>query len=225
MIGIISDVHANLAALEAVLARLDAMGAARIVCLGDVGGYHSQVNECCELIRQRCLLCLQGNHDAYLATGAACPRSRSANRCLDYQRGILDEDHRRWLASLLPAARIGDLDLVHGGWHDRLDEYVEPTEAYFAALDGSRFASGHTHVPCLWRSAGKVYCNPGSVGQPRDGDPRAAFAVFDGGEFSLHRVAYDVAATQAAMHAAGFEPYFYQNLSAGTRIGGKVDAR
>ncbi|WP_291993477.1 metallophosphoesterase family protein [Candidatus Accumulibacter sp. ACC003] len=226
MIGIISDIHGSHVALAAVLARLDEMAVSEIICLGDIGGYYCQVNECCEELRSRNIFSLMGNHDWYLATGETCPRSASANRCLDYQRRILAETNRSWLQSLKPRADIGALSIVHGGWNDPLDEYVVPSVEYFSCLEGRFFASGHTHVPCVWGAGDKKYCNPGSVGQPRDGDPRAAFALWDrdSGVFTLQRVRYNYVLLQTAMKQAGFEPYFYENLSRGTRIGGKVDS-
>lgn len=224
MIGIISDIHGNYVALSAVLGRLDEMGVSEVICLGDVGGYYSQINQCCEELQSRKIFSLMGNHDWYLASGEGCPRSDSANRCLDYQRAVISDANRGWLASLTPKAQIGALSIVHGGWNDPLDEYVRPSLDYFCRLDGTLFSSGHTHVPCVWKGEGITYCNPGAVGQPRDGDPRASFAIFDGSEFSLHRVDYDFTLVQAEMKRAGFDPYFYENLSLGARIGGKIDS-
>jgi diadenosine tetraphosphatase ApaH/serine/threonine PP2A family protein phosphatase len=166
---------------------------------------------------------LMGNHDWYLATGEGCPRSNSANRCLEYQKGIISDRNLAWLASLKSQASIHGLEIVHGGWNDPVDEYVTPSAEYFARLSGAYFASGHTHVQCLWNGLGKMYCNPGSVGQPRDGDPRAAFALWDGAQFTLHRIEYDIGEMQREMARAGFEPYFYENLASGARIGGKID--
>jgi len=224
MIGIISDVHGNYPALQTVLSRLDAMGVTDIICLGDIVGYYSQVNECCEILRNRSIFSLMGNHDWYLATGEACPRSNSANACLEYQRKVISTANLEWLKTLKPAADIHGMRLAHGGWHDPIDEYIQPSEQYFSTLEGSYFASGHTHVPCVWIGAGKTYCNPGSVGQPRDGDPRASFAIWNGTRFVLHRVAYDIQAAQRAMSDAGFSFYFSENLSKGTQIGGKVSS-
>lgn len=224
MIGIISDIHGNYAALSAVLAALDAAEIETILCLGDVMGYYPEVNECCSTLRQRNIHTLLGNHDWYITTGASCPRSDSANRCLDYQRRIIERDHLDWLKTLSPAAIFESLHLAHGGWRDALDEYVRPSENYFRGLEGNFFVSGHTHVPCLWRKDGMSYCNPGAVGQPRDGDPRASYALWDGRVFALHRVEYDISATQAAMRKAGFPAYFYENLNTGARIGGMVDS-
>jgi diadenosine tetraphosphatase ApaH/serine/threonine PP2A family protein phosphatase len=78
-------------------------------------------------------------------------------------------------------------------------------------------------VPCVWTNGEKTYCNPGSVGQPRDGDCRASFAICDDYAFAIHRVPYDIGATQQAMRDAGFDRYFYENLEVGARIGGKID--
>ena len=115
------------------------------------------------------------------------------------------------------------LSLVHAGWNDPLDEYMIPTEEYFFEIEGHAFASGHSHVQYKWQGSRAIYCNPGSVGQPRDGDPRAAFATWDGMRFDLHRVSYDIGQTEKSMQAAGFSEYFYANLRIGSRIGGKID--
>ena len=223
MIGIISDIHGNHVALSAVLARLDKLGVSKIICLGDVGGYYCEINECCEELQARNIFTLMGNHDWYLATGESCPRSNSVNVCLDYQREIITDANKEWLSSLTPQAQRGALNIVHGGWLDPLDEYLVPSSEYFSRFEGRLFASGHTHVPCVWKGENQTYCNPGSVGQPRDGDPKASFAILDEMNFTLHRVEYDIEKIQAKMKTAGFTPYFYENLSIGSRIGGKID--
>lgn len=222
MIGIISDIHGNLVALETVLVQLDRMGVSDIICLGDVGGYYCQVNQCCDALRSRNIFTLMGNHDWYLASGNTCPRSTSANVCLDFQRRAIDEEHLRWLASLPRMATIEGIQIVHGGWNDPIDEYVTPSAQYFSAVPGNVLASGHTHVSRLWSATGKIYCNPGSVGQPRDGDPRAAFATWDGRSFSLQRIEYDISNIQREMAKAGFDPYYSANLSKGARIAGQL---
>lgn len=222
MIGIISDIHGNYVALSTVLDELDSLGVTEIICLGDIGGYYCQINECCEELLKRNIFSIMGNHDWYLAKGEACPRSNSANDCLNYQRKVIAPDNLAWLASLPERALIHGLDIVHGGWNDPIDEYVRPTSEYFSAIPGKHFASGHTHVQHLWSNGEKTYCNPGSVGQPRDGDPRAAFATWDGGKFKLYRVGYDIGQIQREMEVAGFNPYYSENLSNGTSIGGKI---
>ena len=223
MLAIISDVHGNHAALSAVLSEIDRLGASRVICLGDTAGYYCQVNECCETLIRREIFSLLGNHDWYLTSNDGCARSRAANDCLAYQRRILKPANRAWLTSLTPKSVIGQLSIVHGGWHDPVDEYVLPSTGYFRGIDGRYFSSGHTHVPCVWTDGYKTYCNPGSVGQPRDGDCRASFATCVDHEFTIHRVAYDIGAIQQAMSDAGFSEYYYENLRIGARIGGKVD--
>lgn len=223
MIAIISDIHGNFAALSSVLTRIDEMGISDIICLGDVGGYYCEINECCEALRSRNILTLMGNHDWYLATGEKCPRSNSVNICLDYQRKILSFENLEWLKGLKPSAEINGLQIVHGGWNDPIDEYLIPSDDYFSHHNGNYFASGHTHVQIIWTGKTKAYCNPGSVGQPRDGDNRAAFATWDDSTFSLHRTPYNILDISNKMAEAGFDPYFYENLMSGTRIGGKID--
>ena len=219
MLGIISDIHGNFPALKAVLDELDRLQVSDVVSLGDIAGYYSDVNQCCEALRERNIDSVMGNHDWYLVSGNPCPRSDSANKCLEYQRSILSTENLAWLSSFPTERVVAGVRLVHGGWSDPLDEYLVPSERYFLALEGNAFSSGHTHVPGTWRWGEKQYCNPGSVGQPRDGNPKAGFALWDGSSFEIHRVSYDIAETQQRMAKAGFEGYFYQNLSLGLRIG------
>ena len=215
-IAFISDIHGNYEALKSVLASLDKMSVARIYCLGDVVGYYAQPNECCSALRERDIPCLMGNHDWYVAGGGFCPRSRSVNDCLVYQRRVLTAENVDWIRTFPVHRRVGNMQLVHGGWSDPIDEYLEPSPEYFARIDGEVFLSGHTHIQSLSKFGAKTYCNPGSVGQPRDGDPRAAFAVYDG-DFQLHRVEYDVQQVFALMKAAGFSDYYYGCLLTGAR--------
>jgi len=213
-IGFISDIHGNFEALKSVLAELDALNVGAIYCLGDVVGYYAQPNECCEALRERGVLCLMGNHDWYVAGGGFCQRSRSVNDCIQYQRRVLTAENVGWIREFPVSRRAGDMRLVHGGWSDPIDEYLKPSPAYFARIDGDVFLSGHTHIQSLDAFGSKVYCNPGSVGQPRDGDPRAAFAVYDG-EFRLLRVQYDMESVFSSMKAAGFDDYYYGCLVTG----------
>jgi putative phosphoesterase len=216
-IGLISDIHGNFEALQSVLRELDKMRITEIYCLGDVVGYYSQVNECCEELIRRNIPCLMGNHDWYMAGGGFCPRSKSVNDCLAYQRKIIKESHLNWLRSFPVQRKASNVQMVHGGWADPIDEYLrEPNEEYFSKIDGEFFISGHTHIQLLLKlQNGKVYCNPGSVGQPRDGDPRAAFAIFENNEIALCRVEYNMQKVFDLMHAAGFDDYYYGSLKTG----------
>ena len=191
-IGLISDIHGNFEALKAVLAELDRMKVSEIYCMGDVVGYYCQINECCDELKSRKIPCLMGNHDWYMASGGFCTRSKSVNDCLDYLRKVITNQNIEWLRSFPVQRIIQDIHMVHGGWADPIDEYLNPSLEYFSKIQGDVFVSGHTHLQVLHHFGDKLYCNPGSVGQPRDSDPRAAFAVYENGEISLHRVTYNI---------------------------------
>lgn len=223
MIAILSDIHGNYPALKAVLDDVDKIGCERIISLGDVAGYYCMVNECISALRARNVLSLMGNHDDYLVSGTTCPRSRSATRCIEFQRQVISPDNRNWLASSISTLEFDDVSMVHAGWKDPLDEYLHTiSETYFEGLTARNYFSGHTHVQVLATLGNKIYCNPGSVGQPRDGDPRAGYALFDCGEVILRRVDYDIDVIADEMKLVGFEPYFYENLYMGSRIGGDI---
>jgi predicted phosphodiesterase len=214
-IGFISDIHGNYEALRQVLNALDKIGTQKIFCLGDVVGYYSQVNECCNELRRRKIPCVMGNHDWYLASGVLCKRSKSVNECIKYQRRVITPENLEWVRTFPVYRRVGFLHMVHGGWENPIDEYLrEPSEGYFMNIPGEFFFSGHTHIQLHHTYKKQQYCNPGSVGQPRDFDPRAAFAVYDK-EITLHRVAYDINAVGGLMDAAGFNDYYYGGLFSG----------
>ena len=217
MIAIISDIHGNYIALQEVLKAIDGLKIKEIYCLGDVAGYYSQVNECCEALRQRDVTCIMGNHDWYMVGKSFCARSKSVNDCIRYQRTIITPENFDWLAGFPVFLRIDDLCMVHGGWTDPIDEYVKPEKAYFEKVAGKFFLSGHTHAQTLRKFDDMIYCNPGSVGQPRDKDNRAAFATFDGQNFQLHRVGYDFHKVGVLMEKAGFNSYYYECLRTGAR--------
>jgi len=218
-IGLISDIHGNYEALKSVLSELDRLGVEEIYCLGDVVGYFSEVNECCEELIARKIPCVMGNHDWYMAGGGFCPRSKSVNDCLEYQRQVIREDNVNWLRSFPVQRTLGKVHLLHGGWSDPIDEYLrEPSEDYFAKIEGEIFISGHTHMQSLFKFANnKTYCNPGSVGQPRDNDPRAAFAILNNEDITLHRVEYNMQRVFELMKAAGFDDYYYGSLKTGAK--------
>jgi hypothetical protein len=102
-----------------------------------------------------------GNHDWYMAGGGFCPRSRSVNDCLVYQRKVITNENLEWLRSF-PAHRfVGNIHMVHGGWTDPIDEYIlEPNAEYFSKIKGEILISGHTHIQSLHNFDNKIYCNP-----------------------------------------------------------------
>jgi putative phosphoesterase len=211
----ISDIHGNFEALKVVLSEIDRLKVDQIFCLGDVVGYYSQVNECCEELRKREIPCVMGNHDWYLAGGGFCLRSKSVNDCLDFQRKVIKPENLEWIRSFPIFRDTGEFRMVHGGWTDPIDEYLDPSAEYFDQVEGSVFISGHTHRQIVQRYGDKIYCNPGSVGQPRDLDPRSAFAIYELGNFSLHRVEYDMEKVFQLMDTAGFNDFYYGGLKTG----------
>jgi len=215
MIALISDIHGNFVALKEVLRAIDDLKIKKIYNLGDIAGYYPQVNECCEELRKRKIQSILGNHDWYMISNTFCPRSNSANDCLRYQRNIITPDNLKWIASFPVYKTIKNLEFVHGGWNNPVDEYFVPSREYFDIMPNSFFASGHTHKQIVKQFGKKVYCNPGSVGQPRDGNYKAAFAVFDGKNFELLRTDYDVDEVCRLMKHAGFSEYYYNRLKTG----------
>lgn len=240
---IVSDIHGNLPALSAVLADVGSFDAA--ICLGDIVGYGAQPNECVDAIRALPqLICLAGNHDLG-ATGRIDARlfSAGAGRALAWTKHALRPEHLEFLTNLEPTGSTSTVALAHASPRDPVWEYLEyaqQAEANFSLFAEEVCLVGHTHVPRTFeqevRQLGRPsirersgppefevfdgvrrIINPGSVGQPRDGDPRAAYAVVDPetGAFSAKRVLYDVPLAQAAILAAGLPSSLASRLSLG----------
>lgn len=223
MIAVISDVHSNLAALRAVLARIDALGCDDILSLGDVVGYCAQPAECVELLRERDVVNILGNHDQYIASGSGCPRSRLVSEICAFQQGKLSPEDIDWLSASRSRVVRGAYYFVHGGWEDPVDQYLYEVGPKDIPAEAEILFAGHTHVQTLLHVGEKLFCNPGSVGQPRDGNPRAAFATLSDGEIELHRVEYDIDETAFHIRQAGFPARCYENLYIGAQIGGRID--
>ena len=146
-IAFISDIHGNYEALKEVLKAIDKENVNHIFCLGDVVGYYSQVNECCTELIEREIPTIMGNHDWYMASGTGCPRSKSVNDCLVYQRKIISETNLNWLKSFPAFRNFNNINMVHGGWNNPIDEYLHEIDSnYFDHIIGDIFVSGHTHI-------------------------------------------------------------------------------
>lgn len=206
-IGLVSDIHANLPAFEAVLE--DMPDVEEIVCVGDVVGYNPWPRECLERVREVASVTVQGNHDRTVETPKRYAANRMAEAGLEYAKEELTEQGRQWLQALPREATFGDdrYLLVHSH-PESLGKYVYPREfpelrAYLDEYDG--IVLGHTHVQHEATVDDRLILNPGSVGQPRDGDPRAAYAVLDTetNEAKRRRVEYDVDLVVDAIAEAG----------------------
>ncbi|MFB6172919.1 MAG: metallophosphoesterase [Haloarculaceae archaeon] len=205
-LGVISDVHANRIALEAVLDDMPAVD--DLVCAGDVVGYNPWPGDCVDVVRSRCSATVMGNHDRNVDTPERYAANHMARAGLEHAQATLTDDQLAWIRSLPRSVELadGDLLLVHDHPTEQ-DRYVMPRE--FPSLapyldDYDAVVLGHTHVQHAERVDGGLVCNPGSVGQPRDGDPRAGYAVLDTETTTvdLHRVAYDVEAVRTAVRDA-----------------------
>lgn len=204
-VGLISDIHANEIALEAVIADMPAVDA--LLCAGDVVGYNPWPSECVEYLRERDVPTVTGNHDRMLASGRSFEGNGMARAGITYARERLGGGERAWVDAL-PRERVvcdGRVKVVHDH-PERVDHYTYPREFSSDLLgDEDVLVLGHTHVQAHREFANGIVVNPGSVGQPRDGDPRAAYAVLDLDDLSIeeHRVKYDVDAVVAAVEDAG----------------------
>ncbi len=220
-IALISDVHGNYPALLSVFKEIDRIKCQKIISFGDIVGYYCMINEAIALCRKNNVVNILGNHDNYLLSGNRSIRSSTVNICLDYQKKIISKDNYSWLQCSVSMYRNNNQWFVHGGWNNYLDEYVNSFN-FNKLLDLSVkiFGSGHTHVQSLQINNGTTYINPGSVGQPRDGDSRAAFAILDTseGSVSLHRICYDIDHIAFAMQDAGFDDRYYAGLYTGKKI-------
>jgi predicted phosphodiesterase len=237
-IAVLSDIHSNIVALDAVLA--DAGTVDGIWHLGDVVGYGPQPDAVVDRLRDVGATGVRGNHDSAAAGGgeidAFNPDARAA---MDWTRRRISERTRGWLAAQPIRRSEGNVTLVHGSPRDPTWEYIlSPAIARdnLADLETPHCLHGHTHVPIVFREAERrmemlapgegatlilderrVLVNPGSVGQPRDGIPTASYAIFDPqrGELSWHRVAYDIEAVQDDMRTAGLPSGLASRLSFG----------
>lgn len=239
---IVSDIHANRVALETVLK--DAGAYDKLWCLGDVVGYGPEPNECVEILRENDLLCIAGNHDwAVLDKLDLEDFNPEARRAAMWTRETLSPANFNWLIELperIPT-QMDTFTLTHGSPQHPIWEYVSsPAVANinFHYFETPICLMGHTHVPVLYRYHGedepttghplpedepfefgpeRMMINPGSVGQPRDGDRRSAYALLDTERMRLvhRRVEYDIAATQAKMHQVHLPERLIARLSYG----------
>lgn len=226
--AIMADIHANLEALEAALKDAREQGCSRHAFLGDFVGYCADPKACLEIIRSMDAPFVKGNHDEYCATDGLPDRiNLRAARLVDWTRKRLSYEDRRWLGTLPYLATVENFTLVHATldvparWGYVFDTVA--ATASFAQQETQLCFFGHTHVPVafvrdgtitggaystLRIEAGKQYfVNVGSVGQPRDNNPKAAYAIYDLDESTveLRRVEYDAEAAQRKIRDAGLE--------------------
>lgn len=250
-IALLSDIHSNLPAFEAVLEAIDGAEVQARWCLGDLVGYGAQPDGCVRLARERCEVCLSGNHDlavlAELDTSTFSPAAASA---AEWTRQNAAPETLEYLRSLSPAGLEQEIGLYHASPRDPIWEYVLSTDQASECMDvqeGRVSFIGHSHValyfvrlnpeqdgrpaqgppavtgaPALDNltldlGSGRWLINPGSVGQPRDGDPRAAWLELDTTTWhaTFHRVEYDIERAEAAILEAGLPDSLGRRLHLG----------
>lgn len=239
---IVSDIHSNLEAFQAVIAHADERGGfSEIWSLGDLVGYGPDPAPCIDLLRQHHHQAVIGNHDlaviGKIPLDAFNPYAAAANR---WNASRITQEQADYLATLPLTLEIDEFTLVHGSPRDPIWEYVVTVQAAVASFthfDTYWCALGHSHMPfvcCptpnggaaflkfpeykpLALSSDRLIINPGSVGQPRDGDPRASYVLYDAdaGTLTHHRAEYDIAATQRKMTRHALPQYLIDRLTLG----------
>jgi predicted phosphodiesterase len=241
-IAVLSDIHANLAALEAV--RADLTDVDQVWVLGDIVGYGPQPNEVIAILQELGARSVLGNHDG-AAIGIVDPRyfNPDARAAIEWTAGAIDANSRSYLATLPEIRRDGELTAVHGSPRDPIWEYIASRSiaaANFDSFETRLCLFGHTHLPIGYLlvdgnveavpglqgdvvqvGKARALLNPGSVGQPRDGLPDAAYAILelsdggDGGSMTFHRVHYEIDRTQRLMQEAGLPARLVERLRYG----------
>jgi diadenosine tetraphosphatase ApaH/serine/threonine PP2A family protein phosphatase len=241
LVAIVSDIHGNRPAFEAVVDAAEGAGADELWCLGDLVGYGAEPDACVALAAERCAICLAGNHDLAV-TGALSLADFSTGAALAAQwtRSVIAPQHRAFLSVLTPSGREADIGLFHASPRDPVWEYVLSPLAAELSLDAAptRLSLiGHSHVALAFErpagqpttgavrragealdlAAGEWLVNPGSVGQPRDGDPRAAWLLLDtaASRAEWRREDYDVGRAMAAIRDAGLPDQLAERLRHG----------
>jgi diadenosine tetraphosphatase ApaH/serine/threonine PP2A family protein phosphatase len=240
-VAVLSDIHANRQAFEAVLADAARTSVDELRCLGDVVGYGADPNACVELARAHAAVCLAGNHDLAVTGGLSLDEfSRGAELAARWTQEVIEPDQLDYLSALEPARHVEGVGLYHGSPRDPVWEYVLSAllaELCFDTVSERIVLIGHSHVALSFvrhdgqiatgqrREAddrvdiahGEWLLNPGSVGQPRDGDPRAAWLLLDTGALtaSWRRVEYDIAGAAAAIRQARLPDSLAERLGYG----------
>lgn len=215
-IGLIADIHSNLPALNAVLEHIDVDAT---LCAGDIVGYYPFPNEVIELVKDHGIASIYGNHDKAVLTGDTSWFNPIAASAIEWTRDNISPGGIKFLEDLPAQLMFEDVAIVHGSPHDP-DEYVYPTtspaklEKFLDQVGKKILVLGHTHVQWSLELENGTILNPGAVGQPRDGDPKAAYAILDtkSEEFMMHRIGYDVEETASKTLEVGLPQHMARRL-------------
>jgi diadenosine tetraphosphatase ApaH/serine/threonine PP2A family protein phosphatase len=236
--AIFGDIHANLEAFQSVIADSEEQGCSNYVCLGDIVGYAANPSECLEIVREMNCPVVRGNHDEGAASTSLLEELNPlAQRALLWTREQLNDDQRQWLRDLRLVRQVRDFTVVHatldspGSWGYVTNRF--DAMASFSYQFTQVCFYGHTHVPRVFEKDDtvrgargelvqlqrgvKYFVNVGSVGQPRDGDWRASYAIYDvqAQTICIRRVEYDIHTAQQKILAAGLPPLLAERLTLG----------
>ena len=236
--AIIADIHANLEAFNTVLADAKAMNCTHYACLGDVVGYNANPKECLDIVRSMNMPCVKGNHDEYCSAESDLEGfNPHAQEAINWTRNQLTEEDRKWLRDLRYIRLVASFSIVHATldgpqrWGYVFDRLA--AAASFTYQNTGVCFFGHTHVPVAFvrdsmvrggtyskfktEPGKKYFINVGSVGQPRDGNPKASYVVYDldEGSIEIRRLDYDIGTTQRKILEAGLPPRLAHRLAEG----------
>ena len=236
--AIIADIHANLEAFNTVLADTKAQKCTHYACLGDVVGYNANPKECLDMVRAMNMPVVKGNHDEYCSSETDLEGfNPHAQEAINWTRNQLTEDDRKWLRDLRYIRLVASFSIVHATldgpqkWGYVFDKLA--AAASFTYQNTSVCFFGHTHVPVAFvrdnvvrggtyskfktEPGKKYFINVGSVGQPRDGNPKASYVIYDldEGSIEIRRLDYDIGTTQRKILEAGLPPRLAHRLAEG----------
>jgi putative phosphoesterase len=221
--GVFSDIHSNLEALEAVLEALKKEKVDRYLCAGDIVGYAANPRECLKIVKDLDCPTVCGNHDRAVTGMLDYSGFNDAVRAaVEWTKVNLNDWEKNYLRSLPLVYEEGNITMVHGSLDKPEEfEYVlnEEVAVRTVKLCKTKICFiGHTHQPFEYYRGMKLLVNDGSVGQPRDGDPRAAYCIFDSetGQVRIKKVEYDIRSAADKIVAAGLPEYFAARLTEGT---------
>jgi predicted phosphodiesterase len=236
--AIIADIHANLEAFEVVLEDIKTQNCTHVACLGDVVGYNANPKECLDIVRSMNIPCVKGNHDEYCSSEEHLEGfNPAAAEAVNWTRKQLTDEDRQWLRDLRYTRMVTSFTIVHATldgpqrWGYVFDKLA--AAASFTYQNTGICFFGHTHVPVAFmrdtmvrggtyskfktEPGKKYFVNVGAVGQPRDGNPKCAYVVYDvfDGTIELRRLDYDIPKAQAKIRAAGLPERLAERLSYG----------
>ena len=223
-LAILSDVHSNLHALEAVFEDIDRIGPEMVVCAGDLVGYGAFPDESCEILKARASKVVKGNHDCAVLEKDPAGANPYAARAILWTAEVIRKESREFLEGLSTESRFSfggmSITMFHGS-PTSVDEYIfeyDVDDELVESVNADVLILGHTHVPCIKKLKRGLFINPGAVGQPRDSEWKASYAILDSdsNECSIRRVPYDMNAAAEAILDANLPGILAERLFYGT---------